>query len=58
MLAVLWIAITSYETWHNNLFGTGWYNQLTNTVYENAIGVVGIAALVWMVEQSRFLEQR
>jgi hypothetical protein len=53
VLACAWLGLNAYESVaHPNRFGgLGWYETLRFTVQFCAIGVVAIAALVWLVEQ-------
>ena len=53
VLAFAWIALNVYEVaahWDRSR-GLGWFETVTTTVSLCAIGVVALAALVWLVER-------
>jgi hypothetical protein len=54
LLACGWIALNVYEIgthWRGRTAGVGWFQAVSATVSLSAIGVVAIAALVWLVDR-------
>ena len=58
-LAVGWICVNVWEWYVHSRYGAdiGWYSKLMQVVESSAVGVVGVAALVWLVERSRLLDR-
>ncbi len=50
-LACLWIAVNVYETAAHWRSSAGWFEQATTTVTFCGIGVIGLAAITWLVER-------
>jgi hypothetical protein len=53
-LACAWIALNVYEIakhWRGQTAGVGWFQAVSATVSLSAIGIVAIAALVWLVDR-------
>lgn len=52
LLACAWIVLNVYETAVNwsSAGGPGWFGAVTTTVSLSAIGVLMVAALVWLAE--------
>ncbi len=58
-LAIAWIGMNVWEWCIHSRYGAelGWYEKLTQVIDSSALGVVGVAALVWLLERSRLFDR-
>jgi hypothetical protein len=55
LLACAWVALNVYEIakhWRGQTAGVGWFQAVAATVSLSSVGVVALAALVWLTDRA------
>jgi hypothetical protein len=55
LLSCAWIVLNVYETtkhWRGQTAGFGWFQAVAETVSLSSVGVVALAALVWLIDRA------